>query len=311
MQTQERPVYTKVQLDRYFDRLKLPTPSRKYDVSSASAEDALEYLSVLQKHHLAAIPFENLTLHYSPHRQISLRSDELYKKIVESDGRGGYCMENSCIFGILLRSLGFQLYSAGARVKEGEVFNGWNHMINLVKIGEHRYVVDVGFGPNGPIHPLKLDRSSTVSNHISPASMRLQWKNIVGNTNPDQRLWVYEHKINDKHDFEEMYCFTELEFLPSDYEIMNYYTSTSLKVLFTQKIVCAKMLIGGPENDQIIGVVILQNDVKWRIHGEKKREQKFESEEDRLKALDEVFGIKLSPVERECIKGTVSEIKKQ
>ena len=94
-------------------------------MSNESAENALEYLSLLQKHHLAAIPFENLSLHYSSHRQISLHSDELYKKIVESDGRGGYCMENTCIFGILLRSLGFQLYSAGARVNEGGVFKGW------------------------------------------------------------------------------------------------------------------------------------------------------------------------------------------
>jgi arylamine N-acetyltransferase len=184
-------------------------------------------------------------------------------------------------------------------------------MINLVKIGEHRYMVDVGFGPNGPIHPLKLDHSGSISKHITPASMRLQWRNIDANTNPNQRLWVYELKINDESDFQEVYCFTELEFLPTDYEMMNYYTSTSPKIFFTQKIVCAKMLLGGQEGDQIIGVIILQDDVKWRIHGKKEWEQKFESEEDRLKALDETFGIKLSPVEREGIKGMVSEIKRQ
>ena len=71
------------------------------------------------------------------------------------------------------------------------------------------------------------------------------------------------------------------------------------------------MLLGGQEGDQIIGVVILRDDVKWRIHGKKEWEQKFESEEDRLRVLDETFGIKLSPVEREGIKGMVSEIKRQ
>jgi arylamine N-acetyltransferase len=69
MQTQKRPVYTKVQLGKYFDRLKLPIKHRKYDVSNESAENALEYLSLLQKHHLVAIPFENLSLHYSSHRK--------------------------------------------------------------------------------------------------------------------------------------------------------------------------------------------------------------------------------------------------
>ena len=69
------------------------------------------------------------------------------------------------------------------------------------------------------------------------------------------------------------------------------------------------MLLG--EGDQIIGVIILQDDVKWIIRGKKEWEQKFEDEGDRLKVLDETFGIKLSPVEREGIKGMVSEIKRQ
>ena len=47
-------------------------------------------------------------------------------------------------------------------------------MINLVKIEEHRYMVDVGFGSNNLIHPLKLDHSGSISKHITPASMRLQ-----------------------------------------------------------------------------------------------------------------------------------------
>jgi hypothetical protein len=35
----------------------------------------------------------------------------------------------------------------------------------------------------------------------------------------------------------------------------------------------------------------------------------FEGEEDRVKALEEYFGIQLSDVEKEAIKGTCDEIK--
>ena len=95
---------------------------------------------------------------------------------------------------------------------------------------------------------------------------------------------MYELRINDGGISKRCTVLRSLNSPPTDYEMMNYYTSTSPKTFFTQKIVCAKMILGGQGNDQIIRVVILQDNVKWRIHGEKEREQKFESEEDRLKA---------------------------
>lgn len=49
---------------------------------------------------------------------ISLEPDDLYEKIVVKK-RGGYCMEVNCFFGIVLRSLGFEVYSSGGRVSRG------------------------------------------------------------------------------------------------------------------------------------------------------------------------------------------------
>ena len=125
MSSDERPVFPKERVDKYFDRLGI-TGDRIYSVKDLSPEKALEYLAFLQKHHLVAVPFENLTLHYSPHRQISLHPDAVYQKIVgDNNGRGGYCMENNLLFGILLHSLGFNLYPAGARVCDGGRWTGW------------------------------------------------------------------------------------------------------------------------------------------------------------------------------------------
>lgn len=64
---------------------------------------------------MATVPFENLALHYSPHHSITLDPDFLFDKIVERK-RGGYCMENNCFFGTVLRTLGFTVVSIGARV---------------------------------------------------------------------------------------------------------------------------------------------------------------------------------------------------
>ncbi|KAF2203983.1 arylamine N-acetyltransferase 1 [Delitschia confertaspora ATCC 74209] len=312
MSSNSRPVFLKDQIIKYFQRLGLSEEHRKYSIENESPEDTLQYLSLLQKLHLVAIPFENLTLHYSYHRQLSLHPEALFQKIIgDNNGRGGYCMENNCLFGILLHSLGFNLYSAGARVYGGGKWNGWSHMVNIVLIGNARYHVDVGFGANTPTQPLELEKSGRIYPSIKPGSMRLQWRNLDVNTNPDQRLWVYEHRIDDQSDFQQMYCFTELEFLPNDYELMSYFTSTNPKIWFTQQIVCKKEILGGPDNTELVGSVILGDSIKWRILGKKEREEQFGSEEDRLKALEDVFGIKFSTVEKEGIRGLPSEIKKQ
>lgn len=183
-------------------------------------------------------------------------------------------------------------------------------MVNIVTIGSARYGVDVGFGPNGQTHPLALDHTGSILPQIAPASMRLVHKNISENTNADQRLWVYQHRINDESEWQDMYCFTDLEFLPADYMIMNYFTSTSQKTWFTQKIVCAKMVFGErEEKEELVGAIILQDDLKRRIKGQTEVIEKFETEEDRLRALETHFGIVLNPAEREGINGMASEIK--
>jgi arylamine N-acetyltransferase len=47
-----------------------------------------------------------------------LDPDDLFYKLVER-GFGGYCMENTNLFGTVLRSLGYRLYTTAARVNEG------------------------------------------------------------------------------------------------------------------------------------------------------------------------------------------------
>lgn len=304
-----RATYTKDQITKYFARLGLPDQERNYDIAGLDPNSALEYLALLQKLQLAAVPFENITLHYSAHHSISIHPEELFKKIIDDDnGRGGYCMENNRLFGTLLNSLGFTLYSGGCKVWAADAWTGWSHMVNFVTIGDTKYHVDVGFGADGPVVPMPLDRSGTVQKHIQPASARLQWRNIAGNTDPNQRLWVYEYRRNDESDWETKYSYSELEFQPQDYAVMSYYTSTSKHTFFTQIVVVDKKILG--DDGELEGKMSLAAaSLKWNMKGEKTKEIEFKSEGERLEALEKYFGMKFRDVEREGIAGLPSEIK--
>lgn len=304
-----RVTYTQDQLSLYLDRLIIPDARREYDVAKLNNEEALSYLVYLQKQHLATIPFENLSLHYSTHHSITLHPQALFQKIIADDnGRGGYCMELNFLFGTLLHMLGFSLYSGGARVWMGTGWTGWSHMVNFVTIGDTKYHVDVAFGSDGPVVPMPLDREGCLQKHIEPAQARLQYRNISGNSDPNQRLWVYEHKRNKEAEWEMKYCFTELEFLAGDFATMNYFTSTSNKIFFTREIMFDRKVLD--ERGELTGSMSMANNVlKWRMHGVKERQIEFETEEQRLEALEEHFGIIFGEAEREGIRGLPSQLK--
>lgn len=304
-----RLTLSREQVDQYFDRLQISERKRIHDVSRLSNEDALKYLALIQKQHLVHIPFENLALHYSPFKQISLHWEELFRKIIaDQNGRGGYCMENNRLLATLLLTLGFTLYTGGGRVFDDGNWTGFGHMVILVTIGETKYHVDVGFGGNGPVVPMPLDMDGTIQEHISPASARLQYRNIPGNCDPNQRLWVYEHREGAESDWNLTYCFTELEFLPNDYAVMNYNTSTNIKTFFT-RIAMAVNTILDEKGDFKGSLILFGNSIKWRTHGVKEKEIEFKSEQDRLDALEKYFGIKFTQTERDSIRGYPSEIK--
>jgi hypothetical protein len=138
-----RSTYTLSQIEAFFDRISLPPPvaplpCRSSEPIRSRSAEGLGFLAILQKYTLAAIPFESLVLHYSSHHTVGIDPQEVFYKIVDrGNGRGGYCMENSCLFGTVLRSLGYDVYLTGARANEavqpmsasknwpGPKFNGW------------------------------------------------------------------------------------------------------------------------------------------------------------------------------------------
>ena len=145
---QDRPKFTTTELNDYFTRIHLPqkclsSPILSNPSLARTKHHGLPFLHALIIHHTCAIPFENLELHYSPHKTISLHIPHLYAKLVRQR-RGGRCMENNTFFAAVLRSLGYAVRNCGGRVardmspypevrkSQATTYDGWNHMLNLV-----------------------------------------------------------------------------------------------------------------------------------------------------------------------------------
>ncbi|KAK3361515.1 hypothetical protein B0T24DRAFT_684558 [Lasiosphaeria ovina] len=295
--------YSDEQLARYFAHIGYQGRSAR----QAAGEDALEVLTTLQRLHLARVPFESLTLHYSRHRLLSLDPAALFDKIV-GNSRGGYCMEVNTFFATVLRSLGFTLISVGGRVRVADQYTGWSHMANLVTINNTRYLVDVGFGSNGPPHPVPLvDGHEFVG--IAPVRGRLQHRALEEHTDPNQRVWVYSTRDDAEGEpWRDQYAFVELEFLPADFEVMNLHTMTAPQSYFVQTVLCMRTLLD--ERAQTAhGVVILHKDyVKTRV-GAVETIETLETEEQRVRALDQYFKVVITPDEQKAICGLASELR--
>jgi len=113
----------------------------------------LETLISVHRHHLLAIPYENLDVLLK--QPLSLDVKRIYSKIVEQ-GRGGWCYEMNGLLGWALEQMGFDVMriSAGVlRVERGPDAMG-NHLMLCVTLDEP-WVADVGLG-DGTLAPYPL-----------------------------------------------------------------------------------------------------------------------------------------------------------
>ncbi len=179
-------------------------------------------------------------------------------------------------------------------------------MINIVIIADREYLVDVGFGGGGaPTHPNPLI-SDQPSRNIGSQSVRLLFSSISDNTRKDKQLWCYQFCHEENRAWIDGYCFTETEFLPQDFQMMSFFTSTSKTSWFTYRVICAKLLM---ENGEIVGEVRLyENEVRRRVKGKSELLATLITEEERVKALEEYLDVKLSEPEIVGIQGMITQL---
>jgi N-hydroxyarylamine O-acetyltransferase len=130
----------------YLDRIGVGEPGRA-DAGT---------LTLLQDRHLAAVPFENLSIHLG--EPLVLEPGALLEKIVHRR-RGGFCYELNGLFAELLTALGFEVSPLAARVfrPDGSLGPPFDHLVLWVHAGEP-WLVDVGFGAHSR-DPLRVQAS--------------------------------------------------------------------------------------------------------------------------------------------------------
>jgi arylamine N-acetyltransferase len=315
---QERPRYTIPELQDYFTRIGLPlkyrdSPILSEKASATTKQHGLPFLKALTRYHTCKVPFENLELHYSVHKTVTLDAADLYEKIVRQR-RGGRCMENNTFFGTILRSLGYEVRNCGGRVSramspypevrrnQGATYDGWNHMLNLVRLDGEWYVVDVGMGAMGPNLPYPLqDGYETTS--VAPRRIRLQSRSIAESYGTQSnKLWCYDVCYspveNGENIWVPVYCFTETEFLPQDYEIMSWFTSTHTKSFFTRYVTSTRMVMDEAGEEIVGSITLFEAGIKQSIGNERKVVKECKTEEERVSALKEIFDIELTDDQR-------------
>lgn len=161
----------------------------------------------------------------------------------------------------------------------------------------------------GPIVPMPMI-SDTSMFSISPRQARLMHSSIPEHTcsNALNVMWRLEVRNNEGCQWIPTYAFSEIEFLHADFEMMCWYTSTSPRSWFTHKILVGQMILD-KERQEIVGdITLFESLLRKRVHGEVSFEVECKSEEERVKLLQEHFGIKLRDVERKGIMGKEAQI---
>jgi arylamine N-acetyltransferase len=185
-------------------------------------------------------------------------------------------------------------------------------MVNLVTIEGKKYLVDVGFGVQEATQPVPLEDGYEITT-VAPTRGRLELKHVskqVTKDDPSQRLWVWcSKKGGEGSQWEDMYSFSEAEIFPEDFEALNYFVMTRPHSFFLQNVIAYRPVLD-EATGELVGERILHGGVvKEGVSGQDRVLERLETEDDRVKALEKYFDIRLTEREKRGIKGLPTELR--
>lgn len=179
------------------------------------------------------------------------------------------------------------------------------HVVNIVTLDSgHKYMIDVAFGGDGPIRPLLLQHAAIVPN------LHTQQMRLVSEYLPEQsdktspmRVWVYQIRNSEEKDWVAFYSFYEVETLLPDLEMAAFWVCRCEESHQLGSVLVIKFLRRKEDGDVTVsGKVMLAGDtVKENMDGKTRAVYICKSEEDRLRALREYFGLYLDEAEQRGI----------
>jgi len=233
----------------------------------------LRTLKALHAAHVDAIPFENLDPFLG--RPVSLELAALQEKLVRRR-RGGYCFEQNALFKAALDVLGFKVTGLAARVRwrssPESPLGPRSHMLLKVDLADRAYLADVGLGSCLLDQPLPLVIGVE---HPSPMGTFLLTESDGG----------YLLQSKQSAGWRSAFLFDLSPQIPADYEVANWYTSTSPAAPFLRTLIMER--IAGEQRMKLV-------DRRFTIEngrGEMIEDRTLASAEDLERVLEQSFRI--------------------
>ncbi|WP_242908153.1 arylamine N-acetyltransferase family protein [Actinomadura terrae] len=259
------------------DLLDLPAYLKRIGYDADPKPDAAT-LRALHRAHVTSIPFENLEAILG--RPVELGVAALQAKLVDRP-RGGYCFEHTELFAAVLEKIGFEFTALAGRVTLGaEKLRPTTHALLRVEIpGEPALLCDVGFG-SGPLEPVAFPAEGVNEVEQDGWGFRL----FEG-----PRAWELHQRGADG--WVQRHTFTLNETFHIDYELFNYFISTSPRSPFTARPFAQKFTAES---------LLVLDGTTLTTSGPDRPEEKRELLPEQIGAvLAEDFGIVLDPADIE------------
>lgn len=190
------------------------------------------------------------------------------------------------------------------------------HIVNLVTLANgSKYMLDVACGGDGPCMPIPLAHNQPRKN-LGSQEVRLRHDHIPTQTirSDESRLWIYSYRNGPEMDWIDWYAFGEVEAMASDFDLINYYTSTSPLSWHTSAPLAVKFLRrlrddSTGEYEIYSKNVVLNDELRQNLGGKTQLIKKMSTESERVQVLSEWLGIGLTNEERNGITGRTSALK--
>jgi N-hydroxyarylamine O-acetyltransferase len=254
---------TEFRLDNYLARIGF----------GGKIEPDLATLSAIHAAHVDAIPFED----FDPllRRPVNLDLASVQKKLVGSR-RGGYCFEQNMLFKAALEAIGFKVTGLGGRVRwmspPDSPLGPRGHMLLKVDLADGPYLADVGFGTCMLDSPLQV--KTDVEQRTAMGTYRLTEANGLFSLSATQPAG-----------WRTMYVFNLEPQIQSDYELGNWYTSTSPLVPFYSMLIMER--VSGDKRYKLINRTFT---IEAR-DGQVAVERSIGSADELRQVLDEIFNV--------------------
>ena len=240
---------------------------------SGTLRPDLATLAALHAAHVNAIPFEGVDPLLG--RPVKLDPGSVQEKLVDSR-RGGYCFEQNLLFKAALEAIGFKVTGLGGRVRwmspPDSPLGPREHMLLTVDLPEGPYLADVGFGACLLDSPLQLKPD-------------LEQRTAMGTFRLSKADGLFSLSAKQPAGWRVKYAFNLEPQIQSDYELGNWFTSTSPLAPFISTLIMERL-----SRDKRYKLVNRSFSIEAR-DGEVAAERSIGSAEELRQILDEVFNV--------------------